>query len=193
MTVFLESNAVLDRDFVLNLDGLAGQSFAKIAPDSDEYMVLASFFPELPAKDAPLLLKILVDCSGSMSGNSIESAKYALGSVIKELKANDYISYSRFGSSDVRHEIRQLCVCSTETIHKLSLAVENTDADLRGHGDGKCPACHIQRHCSAGGQRGCTQCAAYYRWGSMERGRRCPGKPEFWTTYFCCWCWKLPG
>ncbi|GHU95129.1 VWA domain-containing protein [Candidatus Desulfovibrio trichonymphae] len=64
---------------MLNLDGLTGQSFAKIAPDSDEYMVLASFFPELPAKDAPLLLKILVDCSGSMSGNSIESAKYALG------------------------------------------------------------------------------------------------------------------
>ena len=78
MSVRLEQGAMLDRDFILSLDGLEGQCFAVTAPDGEQHAVLASFCPKLPAQEeSPLLLKILVDCSGSMGGDSIAQARAA--------------------------------------------------------------------------------------------------------------------
>jgi Ca-activated chloride channel family protein len=131
ISAVLESGAMLDRDFILTLNGLAGQSFAVLAPDGEEHTMLASFCPELPVKAEPLSLKILVDCSGSMRGGSIASAKHALRCVLQELQPQDCISYSRFGSS-VQHESKRLKVCSPDTIRQLSLAIDRTDADMGG-------------------------------------------------------------
>jgi Ca-activated chloride channel family protein len=80
-------DARLDRDFILTLDKLSGHSFAAAAPialsdgaappekSAEKFAALASFYPDLPQTDAPIYLKILVDCSGSMGGDSIRSAK----------------------------------------------------------------------------------------------------------------------
>lgn len=135
--VTLGQGAWLDRDFVLRLDALEGQSFCLTAPDGDEahpqaQAVLASFCPRLPAQEfSPLNLKILVDCSGSMTGDSIEQARRALHEVGQWLEPADRIAYFRFGNQCVQ-VIPELESCTPLTVGRLARAVEQTEADLGG-------------------------------------------------------------
>ncbi len=132
LAVLLESGGMLDRDFILNLEGLAGHSFAVTAPDGDQKMILASFCPQLPVHEAtPLMMKILVDCSGSMQGDSIEAAKSAIHSILQELNSDDLISYSRFGD-DVSHDLSSLRTCTPATVHFVASAISKTEANLGG-------------------------------------------------------------
>ena len=132
MVVTLQQGAFLDRDFVLLLQGLQGQSFASVAPDGEGFAVLASFCPNLPEMaPEPVLLKVLVDCSGSMGGDSIAAARRALHEVMKELTEQDWISYSRFGDK-VKHELSGLQPCNGATIKQMARLVDSTDADLGG-------------------------------------------------------------
>jgi Ca-activated chloride channel family protein len=131
VSVFLKSGAMLDRDFILLLEGLEGHSFALTAKDGVQHMALASFCPTLPMRDDPLLLKILVDCSGSMTGDSIFQAKGALEQILRELKEGDYLSYSRFGST-VLHETEVLRKCSEKNLQRFARAVTQTAADMGG-------------------------------------------------------------
>ena len=94
--------------------------------------MLASFCPALPEKtQEPVLLKVLVDCSGSMGGDSIAAARGALHEVLKELTEQDLISYSRFGT-EVKHELSGLQPCNAGTIKQIAKLVDYTDADLGG-------------------------------------------------------------
>ena len=132
LLVSLARGAFLDRDLVLLLEGLRGASFATVVPDGDAFAVLASFCPEpVPAPVAPLRLKVLVDCSGSMAGDSIGSARRALHELLQALGPSDRISYSRFGS-EVRHALADLQLCNAETIRMVADLVAHTDADLGG-------------------------------------------------------------
>lgn len=132
LVVTLQQGGFLDRDFVLLLQGLQGQSFASVAPDGEGFAVLASFCPTLPEKtQEPVFLKVLVDCSGSMGGDSIAAARRSLHEVVKELTEQDWISYSRFGS-DVKHELPGLQPCNTTTIKQMANLIDRTDADLGG-------------------------------------------------------------
>lgn len=132
LVVTLQQGGFLDRDFVLLLQGLQGQSFASVSPDGEGIAVLASFCPTLPEQtQEPVLLKVLVDCSGSMGGDSIAAARRALHDVMKELSDQDWISYSRFGS-EVSHELPGLQPCNTATIRQMAKLVDNTEADLGG-------------------------------------------------------------
>lgn len=132
LCVSLEAGAALDRDFILLLRDISGTSHALCVPDGDMCMVAGSFAPELPQKIAsPLGLKILVDCSGSMSGSSIAEAQKGLGKVLSLLRPEDQIAYSRFGS-EVEHLTRCLLPCTPENIEKLSKAIDATSADMGG-------------------------------------------------------------
>ncbi len=132
MVVKLEDGAFLDRDFVLLLQGLQGQSFVTVAPDGDQFAVLASFCPTLTEQAAqPLVLKLLVDCSGSMGGDSIAAAKVAMHEIMKEMTEQDWISYSRFGN-DVQHELSGLQACNAATLKRVAKLIDDTDADLGG-------------------------------------------------------------
>lgn len=132
LAVTLSQGGFLDRDFVLLLQGLQGQSFATVAPDGDDFAVLASFCPVLVDQTRePLLLKVLVDCSGSMAGDSIGAARKALHEVLKELGDQDWISYSRFGSSVV-HDLSGLVPCTPAHIKSVSKFIAKTEADLGG-------------------------------------------------------------
>lgn len=101
----------LDRDFVLIVDKLAHDSLAVAARDnfeSDGVAILVSFCPRIPAQGpASTAVKILVDCSGSMAGDSIDAAKRALQAIVQQLGAGDRFSLSRFGST-VEHRSRGL-------------------------------------------------------------------------------------
>ena len=132
LEVSLTQGGFLDRDFVVLLEGLRGQSFAAVAADGDQFCVLASFCPDLPAQTRePLLLKILVDCSGSMGGDSMTAARKALHEVLTELDDLDWISYSRFGSQ-VAHDTPGLVPCSGANIQKVARCIAGTNADLGG-------------------------------------------------------------
>ena len=133
VSVRLEQGGMLDRDFILSLDGLEGQCFAVMAPDGEQHAVLASFCPRLPAQEeSPLLLKILVDCSGSMGGDSIAQARAALHEVFQHLNPADHVSYSKFGST-VEHVVARMEPCTPRFVGKvLSPALKATDADLGG-------------------------------------------------------------
>lgn len=136
LEVTLQQGGFLDRDFVLLLNGLQGQSFASFATDSDSggegFAVMASFCPELPVPTKqPLFMKVLVDCSGSMAGDSIQAARKALHEVMQELTEQDWISYSRFGSN-VQHELSGLQPCHSTTIKQIAKLIDATEADLGG-------------------------------------------------------------
>ena len=136
VSVLLESNAFLDRDFILHFDELQGQSFALASSNDEECWVLASFCPRLEAEAAPqnepLHLKILIDCSGSMQGDSISQARDALAAVTKLLTPADFVSYSRFGDC-VRHDTQKMQPCTKRFVEgSLAKAIQATSADLGG-------------------------------------------------------------
>lgn len=131
--VRLAKGGLLDRDFIVTVEDLKGESFVSASEDDGAYAVVASFCPKLKEKEpTPLGLKILVDCSGSMQGDSIEQAQEAMHELILRLTEQDMISYSKFGSKVV-HTSNQLEKCTPRYIKNvLAKAVHDTAADLGG-------------------------------------------------------------
>lgn len=129
----LAKGGLLDRDFIVTVEELKGESFVSASEDDRAYAVVASFCPKLQEKEpTPLGLKILVDCSGSMQGDSIEQAQEAMHELILRLTEQDMVSYSKFGSK-VIHTSNQLEKCTPRYIKNvLAKAVHDTAADLGG-------------------------------------------------------------
>jgi len=133
LTVTLARQGALDRDFVLVVDRLAQAGVVVMAPDpaaADPVVVLASFCPRLPARTA-LAVKVLVDCSGSMAGDSIAAARRALQAVLGQLGAADRFCLSRFGSQ-VEHRSRGLWTLTEATRLAAQRWVGALEADLGG-------------------------------------------------------------
>ena len=135
LTVSLGRSASLDRDFVLVIDQLAHESTAVLARDrvdADSIVAMASFCPRIPASDATFTtVKILVDCSGSMGGDSIEAAKRSLYAIIGQFQTGDKFSLSRFGST-VEHRSRGLWSVTDVTRRAALQWVDALDANLGG-------------------------------------------------------------
>lgn len=132
IVVSLQRGAFLDRDFILNFNGALGDSFALSATDGDATFVLASFCPQLPfERQDPLLLKILLDCSGSMRGDGIRSARQAIHSLLQGLNETDHLSFSRFGD-ELIHDLSELQPCHPGIIDWVSRAVSTAQANLGG-------------------------------------------------------------
>jgi Ca-activated chloride channel family protein len=135
VVVRLANQGWLDRDFVLDLvqpEGAPLPCDALIAPSGAESVVLASFCPKLmrPAREA-IDLKILVDCSGSMAGDSIKQAKAALHKVFSELTPADKFTLSRFGSS-TEHDFTRLTAADSEGLARAGAVLAETEANLGG-------------------------------------------------------------
>lgn len=135
LTVSLGRSASLDRDFVLVVDQLIHDSVAVLArdvADPDGMVAMASFCPRIPAKEPRFTaVKILVDCSGSMAGDSIEAAKRSLQVIVGQLEKGDRFSLSRFGDS-VEHRSRGLWSVTESTRLAAQRWVTGLDADLGG-------------------------------------------------------------
>lgn len=129
----LAKGALMDRDFIVNIEEVKGESFVSASEDDGAYAVIASFYPRLPEQEpTPLRLKILVDCSGSMRGESMEQAQESMHELILRLTDQDVLSYSKFGS-EVVHTSNHLQKCSSHYIKNvLAKAVHDTDADMGG-------------------------------------------------------------
>lgn len=94
--------AFMDRDFVLNIrSGQAGRDAVLLGPDLDDgFVALASFSPSLAAQNVtpPRSVKIVVDCSGSMTGDSIAQARQAISDICDQLRPEDFFNLIAFGS-----------------------------------------------------------------------------------------------
>lgn len=131
-TVTLAPGAELDRDFVLVLPVPEGIALPVTEPDGDGYVALASFTPQLPTPAAaPVALELLVDCSGSMGGDSIAQARRALQGVLERLGEGDRVSLTRFGST-VEDVTRGLVPATRDRLAALRRQVAAIDADLGG-------------------------------------------------------------
>jgi Ca-activated chloride channel family protein len=135
LTVSLGRSASLDRDFVLVIDQLTHDSVAVVACDMVDpagIVTMASFCPHIAAQEATFTaVKILVDCSGSMGGDSIEAAKRSLQTIICQFEKGDRFSLSRFGST-VEHRSRGLWSVTETTRLAAQRWVGGLDADLGG-------------------------------------------------------------
>ncbi|MFZ6873151.1 VIT and vWA domain-containing protein [Undibacterium sp. Di27W] len=104
--VSLSRKGNLDRDFLLCIDQFRQQAFSVLGQDYHQpghVALLASFCPHIaPENMNDVAVKLLVDCSGSMNGDSIRAARTALKEIVGQLNAGDHISLSRFGS-EVQH------------------------------------------------------------------------------------------
>jgi Ca-activated chloride channel family protein len=133
MVVTLTGGAHLDRDFVLVAGNLAARSLAVVARDGDEYVAMASFCAQVPPHEAeaPLRLKMLLDCSGSMGGDSIAAAKRALHEVLSRLQPQDRFSLTRFGSH-VEHVTSEFGAAEANAVAAAAKALRSVEADLGG-------------------------------------------------------------
>ena len=135
MTVSLTRHGALDRDFVLIADQLAQNAFAIASNDcvlKDHFVALASFCPKIKPKASTAVgVKLLVDCSGSMAGDSIAAAKRALIAIVNSFESGDHFSLSRFGYT-VEHRSRGLWRATDQSRLAAQRWVSEMDADLGG-------------------------------------------------------------
>jgi Ca-activated chloride channel family protein len=133
----LQGDAALDRDVVFTLQLAPAQAAARalhgrdeVAGADQEVALAALTLPEASERGA-IALRLVVDCSGSMGGDGIASARRALLRVARGLRSGDRVSFSRFGST-VAHDVSELRPCDAEGLARLARHIEATDADLGG-------------------------------------------------------------
>ena len=133
VSVRLTGTAVLDRDFVLNLESDSEQSSCIATQDGDGYVVAASLRipPVQNSVEKPLSLRIVIDCSGSMAGTSITQARKASLEILNLLRPKDRFNITLFGST-CRHVFRKLVLASAKNITKAWNHLEGLDADMGG-------------------------------------------------------------
>lgn len=135
LVVTLGKESMLDRDFILVMDQLAQTSLTSVSADYAKprgFVIAASFKPELgQSKVQPLALKLLVDCSGSMAGDSIRAARRALQEILTRLREGDKYSLSKFGS-EVDHRTRSLWTRTETSLVAAKRWVSQLDADMGG-------------------------------------------------------------
>lgn len=96
--------SAMDRDIVLHLRRAApaaATACGEPAAAGDAQLVLLSFCPDAGRPTAPegRFIKILVDCSGSMAGDSIRQARAALRRILDSLRPQDRFAIVAFGST----------------------------------------------------------------------------------------------
>lgn len=135
MRMDLSAGARLDRDIVVivtprkprpSLLVRADDAFDALAP----VVMMAALQPPAGSSRERIALKLLVDCSGSMNGDSIASARAALRGVVAGLTERDHLSLSRFGST-VEHLFAP-SPAKPQALRHLQPLVDGIQADLGG-------------------------------------------------------------
>lgn len=131
----LAPGAVLDRDVVLqvtpvepwpNLLALGVDTATVGAP----VVALASFTVPPQPPLASLSLRLLLDCSGSMAGDSISSTRRAVRSLLRQMGRQDHVSLSRFG--DTCEHLAPPSLCDAAHLEHLREKLRHVDADMGG-------------------------------------------------------------
>ncbi|KUJ83427.1 hypothetical protein AWR36_006085 [Microbulbifer flavimaris] len=96
-----DSAADMDRDLVLNFRLRSDQRCsATMSRDGEGFVAMLSYRPSIPNQEtsSPRNLALVVDCSGSMNGDSIRQAGAALSNIAERLSPQDRINVILFGS-----------------------------------------------------------------------------------------------
>lgn len=129
-----EARAVMDRDFVLNIRApQAERNVVMTGRDGDGTTAIASFqpfFPGLRASGA-LELVIVMDCSGSMAGDSMAQAKRALDAIVERLEPRDSIGIVAFGNT-TQLMARAMLGCTPAIVARTRQFVAKLEADMGG-------------------------------------------------------------
>jgi len=137
VTLSLAHPGALDRDFVLILDQLQQDAVAVAITGQDKlnpehHVVMASFCPRIAQEELPSIdVNLLVDCSGSMAGVSIASARRALQAIVAQLGDGDCYSLSKFGST-VEHRSRAMWKVTANSKLAAQRWINDLDATLGG-------------------------------------------------------------
>ncbi len=127
--------AAMDRDVVLEARAAqAADTRALLARDGGDWVVLASFRPELTGLSEPAAhrnLKIVVDCSGSMNGDSIAQVRIAGERILDSLRPGDLFDIVAFGSHQ-RTLFGRETLASTASVARARRFVRGLDADMGG-------------------------------------------------------------
>ena len=101
--------------------------------DGDGVAAVASFQPFFPGLRTarPLNLAIVIDCSGSMQGDSIAQAGRAVDGMLAALKPDDRVSVVAFGDT-TRALADQLLPCNQTNLAKASAFAKQLQADMGG-------------------------------------------------------------
>lgn len=122
-----------DRDVVLEFESPERpQSFAVAGRDLDGWLVAADFMPRFEqAERGALNLDILIDCSGSMGGESIAQAREGLRLILDSLQGNDCFNITAFGSS-YSSLFKKRLPASSDNLGKAREFLRKMDADMGG-------------------------------------------------------------
>ena len=129
-----QERAVMDRDFVLNVKAAqAARSFVLCGQDGEGIAAMASFQPFFPGlqQPHPLNLAIVVDCSGSMSGESMAQAKQALEGILESMQPHDCVTMVAFGST-TKVFANHALPCNQKNLARARRFAKALDADLGG-------------------------------------------------------------
>ena len=135
LEIALAAEARLDRDVVLVVtpataaDAIVTQSHDARAADAPTVLLATLPIPEAPLRDS-IALKLLVDCSGSMGGDSMASARRALNGIAALLAPKDAVSLTRFGTTF--EHASPLAFCTPAVVSRLVQHIKATDANLGG-------------------------------------------------------------
>lgn len=172
----------MDRDIVLHLrrEGAApALAVAEPAADGDGRFVLLSCCPDeaRPVSPEGRYIKILVDCSGSMNGDSIAQARAALRRILDSLRPQDHFAIAVFGST--WRFVTGECVAATPAaVSAARQAVATIRADLGGTELGAA-LLPILRRRDAGGRQGDVLLVTdgeLYDDGVVQQARRAGGR-----------------
>ncbi len=141
--------AFMDRDLIIAIKKAhQGAATARMEKDGDHYIVWGSFQPQFAIKEelTPRSIKIVVDCSGSMSGDSIAQAREALLRILDELRPQDWFNIVAFGSSATPLFDAQTKADSKAVAHARGF-LKNMDANMGGTEIGQAIEMAARFHC----------------------------------------------
>lgn len=127
--------AQMDRDFVLDLEpqGTEAMGVSALSGKAEAAVIaMASFIPP-PRKisDDRRELVILLDCSGSMAGDSIAHAKEGVLLALASMNPEDHFGLIRFGS-EAQPFAPRILQADRETLQRAEQWVHHTDATMGG-------------------------------------------------------------
>lgn len=129
-----KGSAWLDRDFVLNVRAPhAARAFAAVDRDGARYIAAASFVPAIAVEPGAgaRSVKIVVDCSGSMAGDSIAQAREAVRRILASLRPQDAFNITVFGSA--HRSLFPACVpAEAGRLEAARAWLAHIDADMGG-------------------------------------------------------------
>lgn len=128
-----DKSTLMDKDFIINIESELDHNHGLFSRDREGFCALASFHPTFAAQFAaqPKNLKIVVDCSGSMGGQSIEQARNALSTIVQSLGKGDFFNIVLFGS-DHHCMFEKMMPATEKNIATALEQITSIDANLGG-------------------------------------------------------------